>query len=144
MSRRLALGAIGCREIDRNGYVRVYAPDHPWQRGRMLSEHVLIMERSMGRRIAADECVHHIDGDKSNNNLSNLELLKRGDHSRHHRLAEDPASRRHPRKLTTESARRIKRRLRNGETQRRIARDFGVSQTTISAIARGKTWSHVD
>ena len=30
--------------------------------------------------------VHHIDGDKANNDISNLELLSRSDHLRHHAL----------------------------------------------------------
>lgn len=32
------------------------------------------MERSLGRRLGPKENVHHIDGDKLNNRLENLEL----------------------------------------------------------------------
>lgn len=37
----------------------------------------------------------------------------------------------------------IRRRLRNGEKQTAIARDYKVSSQTISAVKRGLTWAHV-
>lgn len=43
-------------------------------------------------------------------------------------------------KLTVESAKQIRIRLRLGEGQRDIAADYGVSQTTISRIKLGKIW----
>ena len=76
----------GGRAIDRDGYVRVYRPDHPFpRRGGYVLEHVMVMELSIGRRIASDENVHHKDDDKQNNALENLELQKKGAHSSHHR-----------------------------------------------------------
>ena len=74
--------------IDRDGYLRTYAPTHPWpRRGGYIPEHVRVMELSIGRRITADECVHHVDHDRTNNQLGNLALLGKGEHSRYHRLA---------------------------------------------------------
>lgn len=54
--------------IDAKGYrvVRV--------EGREYKEHRLVMERALGRPLAPNENVHHLDGDKLNNDLSNLEL----------------------------------------------------------------------
>lgn len=79
----------GGREIDRDGYIRAYAPRHPWpRRNGYVLEHVMVMELSIGRRIRASECVHHKDGNRQNNDLSNLELLNRGQHSRMHRLVD--------------------------------------------------------
>lgn len=46
-------------------------------------------------------------------------------------------------KLTDAAVRTIKQRLASGEYQKDIARDFGVWQSAISAIAVGKTWRHV-
>ena len=72
--------------VDRDGYLKRYAPDHPWPRRRgYVREHVRIMELHLGRRITASESVHHIDHDRTNNSLENLELMERGAHSRHHR-----------------------------------------------------------
>lgn len=45
-------------------------------------------------------------------------------------------------KLTDDAVREI-RRLRGVETQRKLARRFGVRHTTIGAIQRGKNWAHV-
>lgn len=50
------------------------------------SLHVAIMEARIGRRLLGDECVHHIDGNKQNNNENNLALMTRGGHARHHRM----------------------------------------------------------
>jgi hypothetical protein len=76
----------GGTEIDRDGYVRTYAPDHPWpRRARYVLEHIRVMELSIGRRLLPGEVVHHRDHDRRNNALDNLELTQAGEHSRHHR-----------------------------------------------------------
>ncbi|MFC5992893.1 HNH endonuclease [Pseudonocardia hispaniensis] len=46
-------------------------------------------------------------------------------------------------KLTVEDVRVIKRRLANGEMQRNIAKDYGVTDGTINHIARGSSWKRV-
>jgi hypothetical protein len=72
--------------FDRDGYIKTYAPDHPWPRksGYVL-EHVRIMELSIGRRLGLDEIVHHMDNDRKNNAFENLEIMTRGEHSSLHR-----------------------------------------------------------
>lgn len=52
----------------------------------LIDEHRLIMERHLGRKLLNSEIVHHKDGDKSNNDLENLEVMSRSEHSRSHRL----------------------------------------------------------
>ena len=47
-------------------------------------------------------------------------------------------------KLTEQDVRYIKVFLAAGAKQRVIARNFGVTQVTISNINTGKTWSHVE
>ncbi len=77
----------GGRDIDRDGYVRTYAPEHPWPRSHgFVREHIRVMELHIGRRIRSDEVVHHRDHNRENNGTDNLELMSRGAHSRHHRL----------------------------------------------------------
>ena len=46
-------------------------------------------------------------------------------------------------KLTEEDVSEIKARLRAGELQRSIVKDFGVTEQQVSSIKLGKTWSHV-
>ena len=47
-------------------------------------------------------------------------------------------------KLTDDQVREIKRRLRAGEPQKEIAKDYDVGQTVISRIRSGKRWSHIE
>jgi HNH endonuclease len=53
----------------KEGYVRLTMPD-----GRRVLEHVLVMERQLGRRLVDGENVHHKNGIKSQNDPGNLEL----------------------------------------------------------------------
>lgn len=75
----------GGRQIDRDGYVRVWAPDHPWPRKGYMMEHVRKIELKIGRRITTSECVHHKDHNRQNNVLDNLKLMTRSEHSKMHR-----------------------------------------------------------
>lgn len=50
------------------------------------AEHRLIIERHLGRALSFNEVVHHKDGDPTNNDLRNLEVLDRGEHIRLHTL----------------------------------------------------------
>lgn len=63
-----------------NGYIEHTRGEH---KGR--SVHVVRMEERIGRRLLDDEVVHHIDGDKTNNNMNNLALMTRPAHTRLHR-----------------------------------------------------------
>ena len=53
--------------------------------GRPTSVHRLVMEQHLGRKLKKNETVHHIDGNRQNNKLSNLEL-RIGHHGKHQRL----------------------------------------------------------
>jgi len=55
----------------------------------------------------------------------------------------DAKGRRGNRKLTVEQVRAARQRVTAGESQASVARDFGVSQGTISWLHRGLTWRHV-
>jgi len=47
-------------------------------------EHRVIAEQMIGRPLMPGEIVHHIDGDKQNNDPSNLQVMTQGDHLREH------------------------------------------------------------
>lgn len=52
--------------------------------GKQIRLHRYLMEQSLGRKLKTTELVHHIDGNKHNNILSNLELTTRGGHMKTH------------------------------------------------------------
>jgi hypothetical protein len=52
--------------------------------GLYVPEHRAVMALYLGRPLSQNESVHHIDGDKINNQIQNLELLDKADHSKFH------------------------------------------------------------
>ena len=46
--------------------------------------HRVLKENELGRLLRDDEIVHHVDHDKSNNELSNLRVMTNSEHSKHH------------------------------------------------------------
>jgi hypothetical protein len=69
--------------IGKDGYKRIWLTD-----GSCIKEHDFVMEQHIGRKLNKNECVHHIDGDRSNNDIGNLMLMTIGEHSRLHRKKE--------------------------------------------------------
>lgn len=54
--------------------------------GKQERLHRLIMEAYIGRKLQSWELVHHIDGDKHNNELSNLSITTRANHMATHNI----------------------------------------------------------
>ena len=65
-----------------NGYVMRLVTEHPNANKRgYVAEHRLVMEEHIGRFLDSKEVIHHIDGDRANNNINNLKLeLWNGEH----------------------------------------------------------------
>lgn len=75
----------GKRTVVKNGYITIYMPEHPNNFNNKVYEHRLVMEKKIGRYLTSIEEVHHIDGDKHNNDPKNLQLFAtKAEHTRHH------------------------------------------------------------
>ena len=57
-------------------------------KGRAL--HVTTMEAHLGRRISVNEVVHHIDHNRANNLIYNLQLMSRSEHAQLHAAENTP------------------------------------------------------
>lgn len=83
----------GGRLIDGSSYIRILEPDNPHaNRHGYVLEHRLLMEKHIGRYLDPKEVVHHINGNKQDNRIENLQLMKNlSEHRSQHKL--DPSNR---------------------------------------------------
>ena len=66
---------------DLSGHLLKYIPGEGGKPGKYQYEHIVKMEKKLGRKLRPNEIVHHIDGNASNNDLSNLKVMTRGEHN---------------------------------------------------------------
>lgn len=109
-----------------------------------IAVHKLVCLAFHGPRPEGKQVVAHWDGDHLNNRADNLRwatyVENEADKRRHGR---HPAGERNPsRKLTAREVREIRARHdgRHG-TGARLAREYGISKTQVSAIRRGRSWA---
>ena len=75
----------GHRKKRSDGYIKVYVPDHPYStKDGYVMEHILIMEKQIGRYITRDEVVHHKNHIRDDNRIENLQLMTFKEHSAFH------------------------------------------------------------
>ena len=120
-------------------------------RNQTRDEHRIVMERHLGRILERDACVHHKDGNKRNNCLSNLEVIDRAEHMRLHiksgeiRRGEFTKEEREKAcaqfSVVDESlARDIKY---SSLSPRHYLESMGISKFVVHRIRSGKSWKHI-
>lgn len=126
---------------DQKGYLRYTTGQYE---GRL--SHVVIMENHIARKLLPGECVHHINGNKQDNRIENLQLMKMGEHStlhnnlnaQHYRdLFSGEKSVRS--KLTQAQVNEIYS-LKGKMSGPKVGEMFGVTSGNIYHIWHGRTW----
>ena len=120
--------------INKNGYLTLAI------RGKKVYVHRMVMEEYLGRKLNPSEHVHHINGDKTDNRIENLELISSAEHLRKHAIARgfrgqigvSPVN-----KTSQENIDKIRDMRAKGMLLREISEEMGISYPTVLKYAKG-------
>lgn len=65
--------------VDERGYKKIHVG-----RGKYRRQHRVVMEKHLGRELKEDEVIHHINGNKTDNRVENLQLMSKEEHDKLH------------------------------------------------------------
>jgi hypothetical protein len=130
----------------RSGYPSVTLPDPISRKRTSQTIHAMVALAFIGVR-PQGYCINHIDGNKLNNCVENLEYCTYSENKIHayknglhnSNLGENH----HSAKLTRNDVVIIRDRLAKGDSPEKIASNYGVKGSTIRNINRFRTWNHI-
>lgn len=144
--------------VKSNGYLWAKCPNHPncFKNGYVLA-HRIVIENYLGRILRNNEFVHHKDGNKTNNNISNLEVMTLSEHAKHHyyeRIKNGCGIIDYPRncakgkktkcgKFDEKDIKNIRDLFSKGYKYKEIAQKYNVNSRNISNIVRNITYKWV-
>lgn len=126
-----------------NGYAQILL--YQGGKRRRFGVHQLVALAFLGLKPSPLHEVAHLDGQRLNNHVSNLAWLLHSENERHKDLhgTRLRGSQIGNAKLTEAQVVLIRQALAVGIRQCALAQTYGVSDSTVSLIARAKTWRHV-
>ena len=129
------------QHLDRDGYCKVRLTTLDGRH--TYSVHRLVLENFKPVDGMEQLQVNHKDGNKQNNNLSNLEWCTCKENIEHAINNNLRAKINGSAKLTPEQVIEIYRRANNGERNIDLAKEFSVYEDTIGKIKNKKTWKNI-
>ncbi|AXF52526.1 MAG: HNH endonuclease [Caudoviricetes sp.] len=134
------------KEVDRRGYSKValYRND----KSRLdINVHRLVALAFIKNLDKTKTDINHKDGNKKNNNVSNLEWCNASEnqiHAINHKLRESWSGENNiSAKLTKNDVRKVLKLKKDGWTHQKIADEIGCSKSNITKIVNGKIWSNI-
>ena len=138
------------------GYRQLYMPEHPKadKKGYVM-EHIYVFEKCTGIKVPPNCCVHHLNGDKSDNRIANLSMMLTSAHTGYHHKG-TKRSKETKEKISVKAKERFKNKenhpsykkidmdtiskeIENGETIKNVCKKYNISRSTYYARRKEKS-----